>query len=472
MNSNDLLKIPDPIRWRQGMLLSPQHFQQQHLHVEKLISHKYSVAQPNFWGIIDIDISESDLINGTVRVTRLHAVLPDGEVIDFRTGDEDDSEALSLTISTKKTPKLDEHSAILISVGVVRRDAKLNGVVGKVEKRYATVQNTNVVDENNIDQIINLERKKLIPKLFASNEISSRYTTLPLFKLIKYTDDTFKISDYHPPMLDLKVSKKIFESRTEASLSEQLESLVSNMRGKARRLASNRSLNSSASSYSTISALMSKLPTMELLLRSPLSHPFQVYLNFVDMVSGIMTLNPAAYGESKADFFSFIDYKHDDPAPGFRHIKILNEIVNSIQLDYESRRFTAIGDGEFEIDLSEKQDTSEIFIELAVENSHNPKLLQDWFDKSVIGSAGAIGILELHRLPGAKRKAVSASVRHKRSLPARGYIMSLGNEIYDHKKGKFNSISAGKKLTIKGKSENAPTAIYLYEKGNEDSPED
>jgi len=66
------------IQWHEGMLLSPQHFQQESARVDTLVAWQSLSGNALAWGVKHFDIDESLLANGLLRVNSLEAVFPDG----------------------------------------------------------------------------------------------------------------------------------------------------------------------------------------------------------------------------------------------------------------------------------------------------------------------------------------------------------------------------------------------------------
>ena len=74
------LDIPDLIEWHEGMLLTPQHFQQFASRSELLTQYMFSQGAPFGWGIIDLKIDQAALSAGILRILSIEAVMPDGLV--------------------------------------------------------------------------------------------------------------------------------------------------------------------------------------------------------------------------------------------------------------------------------------------------------------------------------------------------------------------------------------------------------
>ena len=82
--------LPDPIQWYEGMLLTPQHFQQAWLRQDALLHYHAARLAPFFYGVRRVEIDGALLVVGMLRVLALEAVLPDGLVVTHpREGGED-----------------------------------------------------------------------------------------------------------------------------------------------------------------------------------------------------------------------------------------------------------------------------------------------------------------------------------------------------------------------------------------------
>jgi type VI secretion system protein ImpJ len=68
----------DRIVWREGMLLRPQHLQQQDRYYQHQFSELLLTAHPYNWGFFDIEIDRQYLMMGKVVVSRAAGILPDG----------------------------------------------------------------------------------------------------------------------------------------------------------------------------------------------------------------------------------------------------------------------------------------------------------------------------------------------------------------------------------------------------------
>ncbi|NUB17000.1 type VI secretion system baseplate subunit TssK, partial [Azospirillum brasilense] len=92
--------IPDAIDWHDGMLLAPQHFQQQALRHERQLTYHVRQARPFHWGVVHLQVDRVQLVSGLVQVRELEAILPDGIVVDYRAGS-DEPPAVGISASAE-----------------------------------------------------------------------------------------------------------------------------------------------------------------------------------------------------------------------------------------------------------------------------------------------------------------------------------------------------------------------------------
>ncbi len=89
----------ESIVWSEGLLLKPHHFQQQDaLHRDALTQRTRWVCS-DLWGVAELEVSQNQLENGIVELTRLQALFPDGTAIDLH-----GAEARRLSVSVQEAP--------------------------------------------------------------------------------------------------------------------------------------------------------------------------------------------------------------------------------------------------------------------------------------------------------------------------------------------------------------------------------
>ncbi len=85
----DARVIPEAVQWREGMLLSPQHFQLAARRAEALAAYMMGAATPLCWGVQRLQIDQSLLLEAVFRIIELEAVMPDGLLVLYPMGDDE-----------------------------------------------------------------------------------------------------------------------------------------------------------------------------------------------------------------------------------------------------------------------------------------------------------------------------------------------------------------------------------------------
>ncbi len=94
-------EIPDAIQWHEGLLLTPQHFQQLSSRHEALVQYGTSLFAPFCWGVRRFKHHAISLPAGKLRVLELEAVMPDGLVVVHGLHDTGRDEVLEIDLSAQ-----------------------------------------------------------------------------------------------------------------------------------------------------------------------------------------------------------------------------------------------------------------------------------------------------------------------------------------------------------------------------------
>ncbi len=81
------MKAPQRVVWAEGMLVSPQHFQQQDLYHEALLDERIAALTPYRWGVASVEVDQGALGADQFKFTRFVGILPDGLFAAFEGGD-------------------------------------------------------------------------------------------------------------------------------------------------------------------------------------------------------------------------------------------------------------------------------------------------------------------------------------------------------------------------------------------------
>jgi type VI secretion system protein ImpJ len=307
--------LPEPIQWSEGMLLSPQHLQQNDIYWQERLRHALACVQPNYWGLIDLAINAAELVNGTLLVERLHCVMPDGLVVQHpRSGDK----PLRLDL---KALKWEAGKDRRIHVAVPLRTEGAASATSAIQ-RYGSVPGALEVDENTGEDRVEIGRMRPRIELRAADAVTAKYASFPLVEVRRGQNGAFALTAFHPPMLRVSASAFLGEER---GLQGWLVSLTRQARERAQEL----SLESEGESAGeaargeraapdarrrqlAVHHATKSLPPFELLVRSPCTHPSDLYLGLAHLVGQVGAIGEDAVPPAMEP------YRHDDCLPGFR----------------------------------------------------------------------------------------------------------------------------------------------------------
>lgn len=80
------MRAPQKIVWSEGLLMAPQHLQQQDRYHEAQLCDRLDALTPFNWGVLRVDVDKKALSAGQVQLTAFEGVLPDGVVLSLRSG--------------------------------------------------------------------------------------------------------------------------------------------------------------------------------------------------------------------------------------------------------------------------------------------------------------------------------------------------------------------------------------------------
>ena len=62
----------------EGMLISPQHLQQETLYHERLLAARLNAINPYDWGVVEVEFDKNALNAGQLEVAKFAGILPGG----------------------------------------------------------------------------------------------------------------------------------------------------------------------------------------------------------------------------------------------------------------------------------------------------------------------------------------------------------------------------------------------------------
>lgn len=280
-------EIPPAIQWYEGMLLAPQHFQQQSLRAEASLRYNLAYAAPYHWGVRNLRINESGVGEGKLEIEEVEAVMPDGLVVSSAV-----SGGEGLTLDLHPLFESSSRRSATLYLAVMARREGVSPVEGDMA-RYQSNEGEDVRDENTSQSEVSIPR--LLPRLLLLTEDQlalnpgsapearrgSRYVHFPIAR-VKYEDGSFSLLAYEPPSLRVALDSKLGETCAELcrKLREKAQFLSGQVHSPTLGLRASQFLETKIQ----IASLVSALPAFEALLYSGVAHPFPLFLGLCDLV--------------------------------------------------------------------------------------------------------------------------------------------------------------------------------------------
>jgi type VI secretion system protein ImpJ len=306
-------QVPQPIQWDQGMLLTPKHFLELAGRYEMLQQDLAVKPHPQSWGVIRFDYDRDKLASGTVEITELLAIMPDGTLVAVAPKD---AEPLRLDISGKDNTE--------VFLGIPRkREFKWKGENARYEGSQAVSGDGSI------------PRLRPILRLFDKEPPASWIS----IRLLKVALDIRYGNDFEPPRIIVGSSGL---KRTAAKIVELLRGRI---RILIRQIARSNQFQGDLAGFrhflsleSRLRSLVAGLPVLEATLQaSEQCHPFTLYLALCSVAGEVA---PMAGNPEPPDFGTKYPYDHSDPLRCFKGVSqyIRESVEYGVPQDWD--RFT------------------------------------------------------------------------------------------------------------------------------------
>jgi type VI secretion system protein ImpJ len=450
---DDMVRVPEPVQWSEGMALAPQHFQQNDIQWNALLRHQMFQLQPHYWGLLALELDDLALQQGKVVVKGLHAVMPDGLVVQFPA--EGKSEILEVDIPDDAAAHAP--GGVLIQLAVPTREAGAASPSSSIQ-RYDSAPGALERDENTGDGQVPVKRLRVRLSLLAGESLPPKYIALRLLRVRRELNGQYVLTTFHPPLLRIGASGFLGE----ISLQHKVEDLAAALRRKSRELlgATSETAPSFTNNYQRqiVRQLVEALPLFELLARMPEIHPFACYVALAQVVGHVCGLS--------ADPLPPLlkPYCHDDAAPGFlQAIEYVSSVIAKLSAAYAAMPFERPRENLFTCDLSQGVRTDRLVIELKPASAQTQESIGQWLQQAFIGSAAVMPLLRRGRLPRAGNVRPLTTDELKSLGAPSGFFYEIENgEVQDGTRT-LPIIRKETELHIEGLPGGAaPAAIVLY----------
>ncbi|HKG13187.1 MAG TPA: type VI secretion system baseplate subunit TssK [Pyrinomonadaceae bacterium] len=442
-------EIPESIQWHEGLLLTPQHFQQMSLRQESLLQYVAGAIAPFGWGVRRFGWDAAALAGGLLRVIRLDAVMPDGLVVTYgaRGGGEPGVVGdLSADLSPH-AERLKGGGGVTVYLAVAARDSE-QGAGGR-DGRYLSVEGDPVADEQTGDGALVIPRLRPHLKLVAGEAPGKNHVSFPLAR-VRHNGSAFTLEGFIPPALSVGRDSALGRMCSESArhIREKAMFLADRLRGASgggARAVLDRD------TEALLRCLLAPLPQLEAVLATDVTHPFVVYLAFCAAAGQVATLG------GRLDPPLFRPYDHNDLGATFGEVLeyIRGKVEAGAASSFTVHAFT-YEDGVFRIDFDPAWATKRLVLGMRARPGMTEAELSRWGAECVIGSEPLMDSLRRNRVRGARRSLVE---RDQDLVPPRDVLLfSLAPDPEFVEPGQVLQIfNAG----VQGQ-ETRPSAIVMY----------
>lgn len=414
---------PHRLQWHEGMLLSPQHFQQEAARVDALIAWQHLATHPLAWGVRRLELDERLLANGLLRLQVLEAVMPDGMAVTW-SAQEAHAQDLQLDLEPWAQQLEEGEVTVYLTVGYARtlrqpgQPSRFRPLPGQLE-------------EDEVSEALPVDIPRAAPNLaLAAGALpSSAFVSLPLMTVHK-DKEVFRRGPFVPPSLLLPV---------DSELRQRAQALAAQMRSKAAHLGK-QTVNPSSrvedrlsllENRARLGSLVACLPTLEALLQSPDVSPYALYLALCAQLGTLAALRPGAVPMMPPQWV-----QADPRAVIAPLLEALEDLVGEVSQEWSTRQFT-VEAGHYALVL----DPAWVGPRLVLGLRGRPERdLVSWMDGAVIGSKAAWESLTDRRMLGAVRQRIEEA-------PELGLRSSAGYTLFGVEPGE-GIVAPGQPLVI------------------------
>lgn len=454
--------LPDAVQWSEGMMLSPQHFQQNDRYWHAHLRHRLQAIAPHYWGVMNLRF---DIVNETVSISELECLLPDGLLVAF----------------PGSFPRVPAGNAELeVGTACKSGDAPLKvwcwvnersthaACQDSEERRYDSVLDAQNVDENTGDNGLALPRLQVHFLLHIGSNSPCPDCAVPLLEIVRGPNQQLQVTAYHPPMLHVGASNALGPNSLWRGLHQLHDRLWDKLaqlgeHGKASDLEDNmgieRRQHLAAARY-----IGAALPPFSILLQSQ-THPNLLYQALAQIVGAIssMGVNPLP--------LLMKPYQHEDCMPQFQQaidfiqarldtIDTRHEILTFLRADqHDPSQQDACFERHLPVDM-----TDELIIELEPRETQTAAQLLNWLNEATIADAALMPQLRRARVAGATVRALRAHEIEREKLRPQAFLFVIGNQrLTLDDQGSQAAFRENQTLLIQGrKNASLPASISLY----------
>ena len=436
--------IPERIQWHEGMLLAPQHFQQNQARNDALVAWQVLASAPLAWGVRRLEIDTGLLASGLLRIVELDAVLDDGTVVWH-----DANQFVQGVLELDLTPHAEQLELSPQDIWLTLPRARGMNVPG-TPSRFTSFSQPPVDDEVSEAVAADLPRLRPTLALAVGSTPSSLWQSLRLGSVYK-DNKQIRVSDDLPPLMLLPRTHPLWarcwrfatELRSKAAfVARQMQVPSSRAEDRLTTLEQRERLRS----------LLHGLAPFEAVLQTQPLHPYAVYLALSGLLGPLAMLRPGSLSMLPPAFDQFHPGKALEPL-----LEALEESIAEVSQEHLLQLFE-LKNGSFSLDILSDWVAPRLVLGL---RGKPEKDLVTWMTGAVIGVQSAWASLRERRVPGAPRQRIE-------SAPELGVRSSSGFTLFSIETPE-SLVSNVEALIVTNLSESSaamsPQEIVLFTKG-------
>jgi len=267
------------IVWSEGMMLQPQHFQQQTRYHESQLRNSLALCHPYLWGISSIEIDKSHLKNGKFCLSSAEGILSDGNYFNFPTVD--------------KTPTaidIDENhlnTTIYLAVTIRRNGNTETFRENDTQSRYELLEHEvrDVSGTSSQQQVI--EVAGLSFSLRTDNDDNNEFCCIPIASIedVSISGNITLKNNFVSPVLNIKSTAYI-----SAFLGELVKLTQHRISALAARVSvAGKATTTEVTDFLMLQALNRHYPSLINLDKQEQTSPFDLYEKFIALIGEMST---------------------------------------------------------------------------------------------------------------------------------------------------------------------------------------
>ncbi len=301
------------IVWAEGVLLGQQHLQQwdnAHQAQQKILT---SAIAPLGWGLISLEIDESKLIEGRLRIANCQAIYAEGILVQYSANDGEE-------LNCKLEPAKDGGSIIYLCLPLNHHVKGINGYKQPQQNPAWTAHYQNIKDiyDPEREREVMFSRANLSLKQDENNE--DNYYTLPIARVFQDEAKKYLLDNkFFPIATNIKA----------AQLSKILTHLLTEITQRITQLKTPYPNSDEATKLLLLQTLSTGHCQIKHLLEQQHTHPEQVFITLAEIASKLCVL------QEGFQFDNLPQYQHQDLTECFN--SLYNHLFALINLTAPTR---------------------------------------------------------------------------------------------------------------------------------------